>query len=214
MSNLLDYKPTLGKHSPLISISDFQRINGIIDERPYSKAGSDDVSCILPLKIHLRCSKCGAKFTGYVNKKKKKAYCICNNQDCRINVSATTVNTGFADYMQRLIPLSIRTAQIKKRFSELIEAVKEHNQNEVDKINTRLTVIQHAISTLTDKLLIGTISDQVFKEKLKELEQERHVLEEKLDALKIDYRTRMKLSKHVSKLLENQPLCGLRVVLG
>ena len=72
MSNLLDYKPILGKHPPLLSISEFQRINGIIDERPYSKASTDDINGILPLKIHLRCSKCGEKFTGVCEQEEEK----------------------------------------------------------------------------------------------------------------------------------------------
>ena len=123
---------------------------------------------------------------GYVNKKKKKAYYICNGRDCRVNVSATKVNAGFVEYMQRLVPLDISTAHIEQRLQEVILAVREYNQQEVDKIEAGLTIVQGKISSLADKLLVGTVSDGLFKEKLKELEEERQELEESLGTSKID----------------------------
>jgi site-specific DNA recombinase len=66
MSRTTEYQPLQGKHPKTISVEDFKRVVNILEDRKFARHIDEELANQLPLKIHLRCQKCGGKFTGYI----------------------------------------------------------------------------------------------------------------------------------------------------
>jgi site-specific DNA recombinase len=186
LSNSFDYKPVEGKHPKLVSVQEFKRVMEILNRSEHPKNADFLVNHGVPLKGYLKCANCGTKFTGYLNRPKKRHYYICNNKECRSNVSAVKANQQLVEHLKGIVPMSITSPLITKRLEELFIELDKINLMDVQNNERELASVKSKINILADKLLAGVVSNDLFKEKLGELEFEKERLEELLEMQQIN----------------------------
>ncbi|WP_207431334.1 recombinase family protein [Sabulibacter ruber] len=186
ISNSYDYIPIEGKHPKIVSLLEFKRAMEILDTDGKPRNGNLIINTGLPLKGNIKCASCGSKFTGYLNKKKQKYYYICNNQDCRINVSAVKANKEFYEYLKNIVPISLPSSLLTQRLKELLVELNSINSADIEKCQIKVDALKSKMSQLADMLLSGMISNDLFKQKLHEFENQKEQIESKLEKLQMN----------------------------
>lgn len=183
ISITVDNEPILGTHEPLISQKEFKTIQEKLETK--GKTSSIDLDAVngLALKGLARCSKCSSRFSGYLNKKKQLYYYICANRDCRSNVSAKQMNEAFIDYLESLIPSSNSKESFEKQLVKFLRELIALNNDDLIKTEEQLKSVKSKINLLADKLLEQVITDEIFNEKLEELNIEKTMFLRKLELL-------------------------------
>ncbi|GAB2540914.1 recombinase family protein [Rufibacter soli] len=205
VSNSLDYVPTEGKHPKLISIKEFKRVMEVLDRGGYPRNKDISVNTGLPLKGVLRCVDCGNKFTGYLNKKKQKHYYICNNKECRVNVAALHCNKAFVEYQRNIIPITLTSTMLTQRLEQVFVELNRINKEEVQCREVELVDVKKKINLLAEKLLSGVVTNDLFKEKLQELESERGFLDTELEKLRINLSNPQEMVKKCIQYVRKSP---------
>lgn len=186
---MLNGKLVEGTHEKLISPELFLKVNDVraAAKGKYGVSHNKEIEAI-PLKLFMKCSKCGDGYTGYVVKKKKLYYYKCRTVGCRCNKNAKWVNNRFADYLSdySVSQEYIRTLMDMVRTSYNY-SIKSHRELEQD-MQSKLDDIQKDIDTLEEKYYVkGSISQETFEKFYpKYLEEREKILKEmpnKLDSI-------------------------------
>jgi site-specific DNA recombinase len=144
VNKMLNGRAIKGVHPALISEREFLEVNEIRQ----SAGGKFGVyhcteNDMLPLKVFVKCDKCGNAYTGYVVKKKNLYYYKCRTIGCKCNQNANRLNDQFLAYLRRyslkeelVAPLQHYMQQIfvernKSGFEQLAEL--KRNLEEVQK---------------------------------------------------------------------------------
>ena len=164
INSLLD-EPVEGKWPPMVSKSEFFKVQNILKPAAGEKYKIDNQNDLRPFTRFLICSKCGNLLTGYVVKSKNVHYYKCNVcHDVNLNANTTkrSLNKGLHDSFQELLA----EIELKKIYTEPFKL--------------QMKKIFHHLNTETKLLLIEQ------KKNLKELEEKLSKLEEKyiFDGLK------------------------------
>ena len=186
LSRLNNYEPIAGNHVKLIGVENFKQVTKMIkyrELRGYSKTYEATES--LPLKGVLQCL-CGSSFTGYTNKKKLRSYYICNNQKCRVNVSASKVNDGFYEYLRSQFSVTITSGELIHELSRFLIMYDEMNQKTISELRVEINDLSLKQDRLTELVIDGTLTKIHFQEKFKELEQIKLNKQEKIEEYTID----------------------------
>ena len=205
VSRSLDFQPIEGKHPKLLTVKEFKKVMDILDRGGHPRNGDFQINNGLPLKGTLYCANCGNKFTGYLNKKKQKHYYICNNKECRINVSASSSNKEFVEYLQNLVPTNLTSPALSKRLEGLFIELSKLNAADVQQCEKELREVKNKINLLADKLLSGVITNDLFKQKLYELESKREEIEAVLEKQEINLSNPKILVKKCIEYIRKSP---------
>lgn len=170
-NTMLNGKVIEGNHEKLISQELFLKVNHVRAEAggKYGIKHEKEIETI-PLKLFMKCHKCGEGHTGYVVKKKGKVirkkkiyYYKCRTRGCRCNKNAERVNDQFTNY------LSIYAIQPEfiAPFIDMIKVSYEHmtqSQLEQEKaLNARLETLQKDIDNLEEKFYVKEqINEETF----------------------------------------------------
>lgn len=96
--NLLEGKMVEGKHEKLISKEVFLKVNEIQNKNSFGyKQTPEQIN--IPLKVFVKCDKCGLGMTGYVVKSKNLWYYKCRNKGCCVNKASEPLNKLFENVL-------------------------------------------------------------------------------------------------------------------
>ncbi len=159
-----------GQHTPMVTQEQFYRVQAIIDGRktnwtaPIARHNKDNPD--FPLRRILKCSKCGAVFTGAWSKGRncRYAYYVCRSRCGAPSVATNDADTTLTTFMSgisltddgiKLLISFIRTNYMKR--IALIQKKKQTAEAELTKLYATRQI-------LVEKNLAGIYSDDIFRE--------------------------------------------------
>ncbi len=195
-NTMLNGKLVEGTHEKLISQELFLKIHNI----RAAAGGKYGVSHKkeheqYPLKLFMKCHKCGVGYTGYVVKKKEKAtgkplqyyYYKCRTAGCNCNKRTEQVNHDFekllSDYQIKPHLIAPLLYHMNHAFDNHFAAAYQTRKN----LKENLAVTDKKIEELEEDYYIGkTIPSEVYDRLRKKLAQEKKEIMETLDNLNTD----------------------------
>ena len=171
---ILDGKVVQGKHEPMVSQSDFFRINDLrLASTKYGVSHKTQNEGV-PLKVFVKCGDCGDPFTGYIVKAKNLYYYKCRRVGCKCNKNAKEMHNLFLDLLGQF--------QIKEALIEPLVWQMEHDYHDATKdatereilLNNRLEEVKNNQDTLEEKYhLKSEMTREVFDRLMNKLTGER-----------------------------------------
>ncbi len=211
-NSLLD-KPVKGNWEPLISESDFLRINRIINEPKKVPYASEAMHIERPLARFIKCASCGGLLTGYEVKKKGMHYYKCNRcKGATFNAKSTrkSRNKGLNDAFSELLKKYHLRPELIKPFELQLQKFFEYNHSD---ITTNIRLLEKEIAendkkqkTLDERFFLSPINlpeekymlfrDQLITEKF-EKENKLFALREKLSNSKSFINESIKIARNL-----------------
>ena len=155
-------------HEPLISETTFKRIQHFLNEKNRLKEKPVYDNNDLPLRGKiLKCPNCNRNLTGYTKTKPnglKFHYYNCDNRlGCGFTCNATKANRLFEKSLSEIKP----SEPVLKLFEVLLikkyESMHQTRENEVKVLQKRCIEIEEKKDFLVEKLISGTLNDEVYK---------------------------------------------------
>ncbi len=156
-----------GHHIPMVTEEQFYKIQAILDGRNTNKLVEprkcrDNID--FPLRRIVRCSKCGANFTGAWSKYHRYAYYFCRKRCVQISVPIKTLQDELIKLLQSLSPsekgLKLYCNRLLKTYNKQAAKLKSKVNTANEEVSKLLTLRK----VLVEKNLAGIYSDEVFKE--------------------------------------------------
>lgn len=97
-NKMLNYELKDGNHPPIVSYSDFLKVQEIMGERTGIYHHKDE-NPAFPLHRHVKCAKDETPLTHYTVKKKHIDYYKCNCKGCCTNISAKKLHSMYKDML-------------------------------------------------------------------------------------------------------------------
>jgi site-specific DNA recombinase len=211
-NSLLD-QPVKGNWEPLVSESDFLRINRMIKEPQKVPYASEAMHIERPLARFLKCANCDGLLTGYEVKKKGVHYYKCNRcKGATFNAKSTgkSRNKGLNDAFSELLRKYQLRPDLIKPFELQLQKFFEHNNSD---ICTNIRILEKEIAendkkqkTLDERFFLSPINlpeekymlfrDQLLAEKF-EKENKLRTLREKLSNSKYFIEESIKIAKNL-----------------
>lgn len=180
ISSLLPGKIIIGKHPIIVSKELFLLVNNIISQTKYGVKPQKEYP-EFPLKQFIRCDDCDYPLTAYHVKGKKATYYKCNTIGCSVNRNATVLHnklvSKFKDYTYDPKCDKPILELMKRVFSTMNDKERDNNAIIVRQLNS----INSKITALTDKLLEGVISSEIYSETMERYKKERDETQSKLN---------------------------------
>ena len=143
-----------GPHEPLVSLDDFLKINGIVQQshgRGYEIKGEREYA---PLLGVIRCPVCGHNLTASLSTKMRKkygreiGYYMCGRQHCRINVATKKANAGFEQLLSGMALPEAYTEALKAQLKKAFPVLNQEGVEVLSALKTNLSHIETEISRI------------------------------------------------------------------
>lgn len=197
-----------GQHIPMITEEQFYRVRAIIE-------GRDPNKLLIPHKIHdnrdfplrviMRCGKCGTPFTGAWSKGShaKFGYYFCRKRCVTKSISIKNMNIDFIKLLNQYTP----TEKGIKLYCKILTKVFNQKMGKLQKVKNAADVEVEKLKALrkilVEKNLNGTYSDEIFSEQNKMIESKMIALQSaKNDALISQYNID-KITTFIKKKISN-----------
>jgi site-specific DNA recombinase len=202
LSRSNNYNPIEGTHPKIISIAKFKRLNSTRFNIRLKRTKDSIINELIPLKGYLRC-ECGAKFTGYYSKQKKRPYYICNNFECRTSLPAIFMSDSFKGHLKSQLLTELSNQQLISKLSSFITELSRINEDLVIEQKETLNKAKEKLYKLADALLGGELDKKIFQERYTELENKVAEEEQKLFDLDVRISNHEKVSETIIKFFRN-----------
>ncbi len=167
-----------GQHIPMVTKEQFYKVQAILDGRNTNKlvtANRSRDNRDFPLRKIVRCSKCGANFTGAWSKYHKYAYYFCRKRCIQKSIPVDTLQHELIKLLQTLTPsetgLKLYCNRLLKTYHKQLAKLKK----KVNVANEEIGRLEVLRQVLVEKNLAGIYSDEIFKE-------QNAIIEEKIKA--------------------------------
>ncbi|MBQ6073297.1 MAG: recombinase family protein [Bacteroidales bacterium] len=147
-----------GPQEPLVSMSDFLKINGLLDKAHNCGYETKRDKEYAPLLGSIKCPVCGHNLTASLSTKMRKkygkeiGYYVCSRKHCKCNVPAKKANAAFGGWLSGVeVPQEyedVLESQLRKAFpilnrqgQEAVSTIKtnlSHKQTEIEKVEYNL----------------------------------------------------------------------------
>lgn len=158
-----------GQHIPMITEEQYYKVQAILKGRnnntlltPRKSRDNKD----FPLRVILKCGKCGTPFTGAWSKGRsiKYGYYFCRARCTNKSVSLKDADTDIKAYLKEMSPsevgLKLYISKTLKTFHYKMSIINKR-KNEADEEIAKLKALRQV---LIEKNLAGIYSDEIFKE--------------------------------------------------
>jgi site-specific DNA recombinase len=150
-TKMLDGRLVEGTHEKMISKDLFLDVNEVRKSaNKYGVAHQKEQNAI-PLKVFMKCSKCGVGFTGYEIKKKRLHYYKCRTKGCGCNKNAKIVNNQFLEVLQSYTVGEDKVAIISYLLIQQFDQLNQSAKDEEKGYKIKLTEVQNKIDTIEEK---------------------------------------------------------------
>lgn len=159
--NLLEGRLVEGKHEKLISKEIFLKVNEIQNKNSYGyKQTPEQIN--VPLKVFVRCEKCGVGLTGYVVKRKNLWYYKCRSKGCCVNKSSEALNGLFesvlTDYTLDPQYAGLMAELLKTEFDERTR----DNEETVRLLKEQYQEISRKLDRLEERFMSEEITKELY----------------------------------------------------
>lgn len=163
-----------GVHEPIIPISLFESAADVRNGRDNKKSTRHNFI----FRGLFRCGYCSGAMIGELQK--GNVYYRCHQRDCITkSIREDALLTQICGYLKRFTLKERQVELLRKRFSQCLSAQSENKTKKA--VEFELNKIETRLSKLTDKLLDGIVSDDVFQAKKADLMMEQRRYEEMLE---------------------------------
>ncbi len=150
-TKMLDGKLVEGTHEKLISKEVFLDVNEVRKSaNKYGVAHQKEQEAI-PLKVFMKCAKCGVGFTGYEIKKKKLHYYKCRTKGCGCNKNAKIANSQFLTLLGTYTINEEDIAPFAYALNQSFDQLNQTAKDEERAYKTKLSEIQKKIDSIEEK---------------------------------------------------------------
>lgn len=156
-----------GQHVPMVTQEQFYKVQAIIDGRSTNKLMEPRKcrdSMDFPLRRIVRCSNCGANFTGAWSKYHKFAYYFCRKRCIQKSEPTKKVQDELINLLKTVSPtekgLNLYCNRLLKTYNKQALKLKK----KVSSSNDEIAKLQTLRQVLVEKNLEGIYSDEIFKE--------------------------------------------------
>ena len=167
--NLLDGELVKGKHPALISEKTFLKVNDLLKKNPHGFYHSPENEN-LPLRRFIRCSDCGAQFTGYLYKKKLKNgkvlpfhYYKCYTKGCKCNKSVSIIHGQWIDLIKPLQIDASKKVLIREQLELMWDKYYQTDIEEQSTMKGKLTELNEKLEKVDDRFAVGEIDRPLYE---------------------------------------------------
>ena len=176
-----------GLHKPLISKEIFKKTQIELGLRRRIKNKPKKINSLLPLRGFMKCVRCGRNLTGSGSKSKtgkKHYYYHCNpRKNCNERIKINHAHEALKNYLNELKPnkgvTELFKVILKKKYEQNSNSKLSHLKSLEEKINK----LEKRKNALLDRNLDGIISNEEFKIKNIELDEQIHKLKKEISQL-------------------------------
>ncbi len=169
-----------GKHEPLISRDLFLAVHNIRQEKRSQGFVHERFNDNLPLKVFVKCDKCGTPLTGYLVKKKGLYYYKCNTKGCKINRSAKAMHEMFKAVLKAFKIEKEEFEIVKLQLEEQMAVFFKSQIEESKSLKNKLTGIKRKLETIEERFVIGEIDRSLYEKFKPKYEKECFEIEQEL----------------------------------
>jgi hypothetical protein len=173
-----------GAFEPIVSQRVFDIVQDVLEGRKVVAKAYDHNNPDFPLRVFVRCAKCGAPFTGgwSTGKKKKYAYYRCRQSKCDLNnIGRDDLEASFIQLLKHLTPPPDLVAEFLTTVRSAWRGRQGDAETAFAAIQKRLDQIRRRKDKLVDTLLDGVITESTYREKDTRLSED-------IDAAEVDLR--------------------------
>ncbi len=171
----------VGRHEPLVSQKLLLQVHDIRSEKRSHPVTHNLEDENLPLKVFMKCEKCGLSMSGYVVKKKGLYYYKCSTKGCKVNRSAKIIHELFSK-MLSLFQVDKEEAEVIK--IQLEEQAANFFRESIEKtklLKARLTDIQKKQSIMEERFAIGEIDRSIYDKINKKYNVEKNEIQQEIN---------------------------------
>lgn len=178
---------TKGKHEPIISFEVFRQIQDKLKGRAKVPARAD-ISEDFPLRGFIVCDGCGVPMKSCWTKGRsaKYPYYLCQTKDCEHygkSVKRDYIETDFEDLLRKIAP-SVPLEGMADKMVKILKDTKasQHGENLSD-LKNQFQLIDRKIEQFLDRIVVADSQILItsYERQIKQLEQDRVLIQEKLD---------------------------------
>ena len=179
--NFLKGELIRGPHEALVSLEDFQKINGMLTQKHTSGYETKIDKEYAPLLGTIKCPICGGNLTASLSTKMKKkygkdvGYYVCSHKGCKYNASTKKVNKRFEDTINGVTLSKSIEELLKIQLQKAFPILNADKINEVKNIKANLSKIESQISTIEENYALATDerTKRIYMSALSKKEEER-----------------------------------------
>ena len=161
-----------GQHIPMVTEEQFYRVQAVIDGRnrcgmTIGKRLKDNPD--FPLRRSIKCGKCGGNLSGGWSKgrSKKYAYYICKGRCGAPSIAVKVLDDSLIEFLHSITPpkekLELFLMLLRKGFNQNFASLMAKRE----KAESEVMLQKKLRQTLVEKNLMGTYTDDVYKEQSK-----------------------------------------------
>lgn len=178
----------LGKHEPLISFDEFQKIQQKLNGIAHAPARKD-ISQLFPLRNFILCEACLKPMSTTMSKGKYRyyPYYLCHHKGCVYYGKSIRQHRVDEDFEKLLSTLTPRPEILRVAKAALLDGLKDRKkdyQGEVLSLTDSITQVDKKVKQLVDRLVEADDPAVIaaYESKIKELQSEKVRLREKLNS--------------------------------
>ena len=198
-----------GHHEPLISLDTYNRIQGRRSQARVAPVRSN-VNEDFPLRGFVVCDDCGEPYTACWSKGnlKRYPYYLCFNKDCesyRKSIPRAKLEDEFASLLHHLQPTEKLLTLAKAMFHQAWEVRKKQADERRNTLEEKVRRLDKQVGDLLDRVVNADSPTVIaaYERKIKTLEKERLIMEEKLSNQATQKDTQGVLFEHAMGFLAN-----------
>ena len=177
-----------GPHEPLVSLEDFLKINGIVQQshsRGYEIKGEREYA---PLLGVIRCPVCGHNLTASLSTKMRKkygrevGYYMCGRKNCKCNVSTKKANASFEQLLSCMALPEAYTDALRAQLKKAFPILNQEGAEEITALKTNLAHKETEISRVEYNLATAPTAkvQEICMQHLEKLEAEKEAIQREL----------------------------------
>ena len=177
-----------GPYEPLVSLEDFLKINGVVQEshsRGYEIKGEREYA---PLLGVIRCPVCGHNLTASLSTKMRKkygrevGYYMCGRKNCKCNVSTKKANAGFEQLLGCMALPEAYTDALRAQLKKAFPILNQEGAEEITALKTNLAHKETEISRVEYNLATAPTAkvQEICMQHLEKLEAEKEAIQREL----------------------------------
>ena len=215
-----------GKHEPLVSFEDFQRIQDRLDGRPKAPVKAN-IKDDFPLRGFVTCGCCDRPLTSCWSKGRttKYPYYLCSNRQCDEygkSIKREVMEAEFLEIVKTLKPSPKTFYLALDMFEKLWQDRQEEAQGQAKAIKQQITMIDRKVNQFLDRVLEADnpILLDTYETKIRDLQEEKVSLSEKaqmcgrpLASFEETFRTAIDFLGNPLKLWESECIEQRRMLL-
>ncbi|MDA7787269.1 zinc ribbon domain-containing protein, partial [bacterium] len=167
-------------HNPLVTREIYEKAQIELGLRRRIKNKPKKINNLLPLRGYMKCVRCGRNLTGSGSKSKtgkKHYYYHCNKREnCSERIRVNLAHEALKDYLNELKP----NQGVTELFKVILKKKYEQNSNtklsQLKSLGVKIAMLTRRKNALLDRNLDGIISNDEFKIKNIELDEQIHKL--------------------------------------